>query len=167
MEAQFATKGITQQLTKYYYIIDSLALETAREIYDVGGTISVTIPFNTLKERLISHTSLTESQRIKKRLSLEPLGDQKPSQLLQHIEQLAEKSCKNDPVLQEIFLTCLPVSVQPILKGHLDKSTEQLTSLSLTALLQLLQKPLCLHSSVPSYLSLQISTLLPPTTLNW
>ena len=75
----------------------------------------------------MSCTSLTESQRMQKLLSLEPLGDQKPSHLPRCIEQLDEKSCNNDPVLQEIFLTCLPMSVQLILKSHHDKSAEQLT----------------------------------------
>ena len=130
MEAQFATKGITQQLTKYHYIVGSLAFETAREVYDVIVTIPATNPFDTKKECHISCTSLTESQRMQKLLSLEPLGDQKSSQLLRHIEQLAERSCNNDPVLQEIFLTCLPVSVQLILKSHPHKGTEQLASLT-------------------------------------
>ena len=119
VEAQFATKGITQQLTQYHYIVGSLAPETAREIRDVIVTIPATNPFDTLKECLISLTSLTESQRMQELLSLEPLGDQKPSQLLRCMEQLAGKNCNNDPVVQEIFLACLPVSVhQLILKRH-------------------------------------------------
>ena len=86
VEAQFAMKGITQQLTKYHYIVGSLAPETSREVCDVIVTIPATNPFDTLKERLISRTSLTESQRVIKLLSLEPLDDQKPSQLLRCIE---------------------------------------------------------------------------------
>ena len=91
VEAQIATKDITQQLTKYHYIVGSLAPETAREVRDVIVTIPATNPFDILKECLISGTSLTESERMQKLLSLEPLGDQKPSQLLRRIEQLAEK----------------------------------------------------------------------------
>ena len=66
VEAQFATKGITQQLTKYHYIVGLLAPETAREVHDVIVTIPATNPFDTLKEHLISCTSLTESQRMQK-----------------------------------------------------------------------------------------------------
>ena len=77
VETQFATKGITQQLTKYHYIVGSLASETAREVCDVIVTIPATNPFDTLKEHLISHTSLTESQRMQELLSFELLGDQK------------------------------------------------------------------------------------------
>ena len=83
-----------------------------------------------MKERLVSRTSLTESQWMQKLLSLEPLGDQKPSQLLRWIEHLADKTCNNDPILQEIFLTWLPVAVQLILKLHPYKSTEQFASLA-------------------------------------
>ena len=130
MEAQFATKGITQQLTKYHYIVGSLAPEIGREVRDVIVTVRAVAPFDTLKERLVSRTSLTESQRMQKLLSLEPLGDQKPSQLLRRIEQLADKTGNDDPILQEIFLTHLPVAVQLVLKSHPDKSTEQLASLA-------------------------------------
>ena len=91
VEAQFVTKGITQQLNKYHYIVGSLACETAREVRNVIVTIPATNPFDTLKECLILCTSLTESQRMKKLLSLEPLGNQKPFHLLRCIE-LAEKS---------------------------------------------------------------------------
>ena len=87
-------------------------------------------PFDTLKECLVSRTSLTESQRMQKLLSLEPLGDQKPSQLLRRIKQLADKTCNDDPILQEMFLTRLRVAVQLVLKSHPDKSTEQLASLA-------------------------------------
>ena len=67
---------------------------------------------------------------MQKLLSLEPLGDQKPSQLLRRIEQLADKTGNDNPILQEIFLTRLPVAVQLVLKSHPEKSTEQLASLA-------------------------------------
>ena len=130
VEAQFATKGITQQLTKYHYIVGSLALEITREVRDVIVTVLADAPFETLKERLVSCTSLTESQRMQKLLSLEPLGDQKPLQLLRRIEKLADKTGNDNPILQEIFLTRLPVAVQLVLKSHPNKSTEQLASLA-------------------------------------
>ena len=130
VEAQFATKGITQQLTKYNYIVSSLAPEIGREVRDVIVTVPADAPFDTLKERLVSRTSLTESQRMQKLLSLQPLGDQKTSQLLRRIEQLADKTGNDNPILQEIFLTRLPVAVQLVLKSHPEKSTEQLASLA-------------------------------------
>ena len=130
VEAKFATEGILQQLTKYHYIVGSLAPETAREVRDVMVTIPATNPFDTLKEHPMSCTSLKESQRMQKLHSLEQLGDQKSFQLLRHMEQLAEKSCNHNPVLQDFFLAHLPISVQLILKSHPDKSIEQLASLA-------------------------------------
>ena len=64
VEAQFATKGTSQQLTKYHYNVGSLAPETAREVCDVAVTIPATNPFETLKDHLISRTSLTGSQKM-------------------------------------------------------------------------------------------------------
>ena len=129
VEAQFAAKGITQQLTKYHYIVSSLAPEIARRFVMLLSLLA-DAPFDTLKERLVSRTSLTESQRMQKLLFLEPLGDQKSSQLLRRIEQLANKTGSDNPILQEIFLTRLPVAVQLVLKSHPEKSTEQLASLA-------------------------------------
>ena len=166
MEAQFATKGITQQVTKYHYIVGSLAPEIAREVRDVIVTVPAVAPFDTLKERLVSRTSLTESQRMQKLLSLEPLGDQKPSQLLQRIEKLADKNGNDDPILHEIFLTRLPVAVQLVLKSYPDKSTEQLASLA-DSLVAVTQEASHLGPSAPSHLSLLILTLLPLSALSW
>ena len=39
VEAQFATKGISQHLIKYHYIVGSLAPEIAREVRDVIVTV--------------------------------------------------------------------------------------------------------------------------------
>ena len=114
----------------------------------------------------MSRTFLTESKRIQKLLSLEPLGDQKPSQLLQQIEQLADKTGNDNPILQEIFLTRLPVAVQLVLKS--DPTKVQSNSLPLlTASLQSPQKPLYLGPSAPSHLSLLILILLPLSALSW
>ena len=49
VEAQFATKGITQQLTKYHCIVGSLAPQIAREVRDVIVTVPAVAPFDNLK----------------------------------------------------------------------------------------------------------------------
>ena len=50
MEAQFAIKGITQQLTKYHYIVGSLAPEIARE-----GEVSSCCSFWHLERPCLTH----------------------------------------------------------------------------------------------------------------
>ena len=56
VEAQLATKGVIQQLTKYHFIVGALAPVTAREVCDVIATIPATNPSDTLKKHLISLT---------------------------------------------------------------------------------------------------------------
>ena len=78
VEAQFATRGIVQSLTKYNYVVAALAPDTAREIRDLIINILADDPYGILKEQLIQRTALTPSQRMQRLLNLEPLGDLKP-----------------------------------------------------------------------------------------
>lgn len=134
VEAQFATRGINQSLTKYNYIVASLSPDTAREVRDLILQPPADDPYTALKEQLTLRTALTPSQRMQKLLHLEPLGDLKPSQLLRRIEQLAEKSLDNDLVLQEIFMTRLPAHVQLILKAQPSLTIQQRAHLADTLL---------------------------------
>ena len=87
-------------------------------------------PYDTLKACLISRISLNQSQRVQKLLSLRSLGDFRPSQLLRQIEQLANKNCNGDIILQEIFLSHLPSSVQFILKSPAETAIQEMDTLA-------------------------------------
>ena len=88
-------------------------------------------PYDTLKACLICHTSLNQSQSV---LSLRPLGDLIPSQLLRQIEQLADKNCNGDIIFQEIFLSHLLSSVQLILKSHPEMTIQEMSTLADTVI---------------------------------
>lgn len=129
VEAQFSTRNITQQMTKFNHVVGSLAPETATEVRDIIFNVPTVDPYIVLKERLITRTSMPQIQRMQSLLSLPPLGDLRPSQLLRRIEQLADKKLE-DPMYVELFLSRLPESVRLILRAQEGKSLYQLAELA-------------------------------------
>ena len=80
VEAQFNTKGITAQTT--------LAPEFALEVRDLILSPPVTDPYKTLKAQLIERTAASDQRRLQQLFHSEDLGDRKPTQLLQRMQQL-------------------------------------------------------------------------------
>ena len=88
MEAQFITRNMTSQSTKFTYVISSLQPEIAQEIRDLLISHPTDGPYNKLKSELIKRTSASEQKRLHQLLISEELGDRKPSQLLRIMRQL-------------------------------------------------------------------------------
>ena len=56
VKAQFATRGITVEQTKYEYIVSALAPDTATTVRDLILTPPANTPYTTLKRELIKRT---------------------------------------------------------------------------------------------------------------
>ncbi|XP_025997160.1 uncharacterized protein LOC105201603 [Solenopsis invicta] len=104
MEAQFATNGITQDLTKYYHALQSLDAD------------------------VISEDS--EEKRLKTLLNQTILGDQRPSRLLRHMKDLAEDRMSDD-LFKSLWLQRLPTNMQTVLSASGDILTlDRLTAMA-------------------------------------
>ena len=112
VEAQFSTRGITAQKTKFDYIIASLTPEYATEVRDIILHPPETRPYDSLREQLIKRTATSEQRRLQLLLTAEELGDRKPSQMLRRMQQLLGDgaAATDDALVRGLFLQrrCLP-----------------------------------------------------------
>ena len=116
VQAQFSTRGITNQRTMFDYVIASLAPEFAAEIRDLILTPPAETPYDVLKETLIKRTAASDQRRLQQLFSAEELGDRKPTQLLRRLQQLAGDTPGADGAfLRELFLQRLPSNVRMVL----------------------------------------------------
>ena len=132
VEAQFATRGITSQKTKFNYIVASLAPEFATEVQYLILKPPTEHQYDTLKEQLTKWTAASEQRRLQQLFNAEELGDRKPSQLLRHMQQLlGDKASTTDGAfMRELFLQRLPANVHMVLASTPD--TGNLEELSTT-----------------------------------
>ena len=116
-EAQFATRAINQEATKYAHVIAALPQDVAQEIRDILVNPPATDQYSTLKRSLIARVSASEQRRVQLLLTEEELGDRKPSQLLRRMEQLLGEQKLEKGIFKQLFLQRLPVNVRQILAG--------------------------------------------------
>ena len=121
VEAQFSTRGITTEETRYDYVVAALQPDIAQDVRDIFMCPPATHPYSTLKHELIKRTSESERKPLHQLLTTEELGDRKPSQLLRKMQQLPG-GCKLEPsIFRQLFLQRLPTNIQQILASTADQ----------------------------------------------
>lgn len=127
VEAQFATRGITAEKTKYSHVVAALSPQYALEVRDLIINPPKQTPYTSFKAELIKRTSESEQKRLQQLLRTEELGDRKPTQLLRRMRQLLGERTLGDSLMKQLFLQRLPTNTQLILASMGDASTvEQL-----------------------------------------
>ena len=121
VEAQFTTRGITVEDTKFAYVVSALQPEIAQEVRDILMNPPHDSPYTHLKAELIRRTSASEQKRLQQLLTQEELGDRKPSQLLRRMEQLLGSDHLEESIFKQLCLQRLPHHVQTILASNRDQ----------------------------------------------
>jgi cleavage and polyadenylation specificity factor subunit 1 len=110
-EAQFTIRGITQDSTKYAYLVSSLDQQTAERILDVLEAPPTSEKYETLKDRLLSTFSLSEQERASRLLNMSGQGDRRPSDLMDEMLALlgTHRPCF---LFVELFRQQLPTDIR-------------------------------------------------------
>ena len=81
-EAQFHIRRITEDETKYYYVVAALDQTTAGCLHDTLSNQLTDNKYVSLKKRLLDSFGLNKRARAAKLLHMSGLGDRKPSKLM-------------------------------------------------------------------------------------
>ena len=110
-EAQFTLRGIAADDTKYYYVLAALDQQTATRVLDLISQPPDDNKYRALKTRLSDTFGLDKRERASRLLHFRPLGDSKPSALMDEMLALLG----NHPpclLFEQLFLERLPEDIR-------------------------------------------------------
>ncbi|XP_073843654.1 uncharacterized protein [Musca autumnalis] len=114
VESSFNLNGITQDSTKYEYLLSNLDPSILFVLKDIVVNPPATGRYAAMKARIIKHFAESDESQLKKLLSGLELGDQKPSHLLHRMKSLAGTRVSNE-MMRTLFMDRLPENVKCIL----------------------------------------------------
>lgn len=130
-EAQFEIARITQDSTKYGYVLSMLDSRVADEVEDIIVNPPAEGRYEFLKSELIARLSSSKEQKVRQLLSEQQLGDRKPSAFLRHLRSLAGTDVGNKSgILRELWMRRLPQEVQRILMAQKDLDLDKVAEIA-------------------------------------
>ena len=112
-EAQFATAGITQDSTKYYHVVGNLDPKILNFVSDFLRDPPAVNKYEQLKARILREFTDSDIKKLRRVMTECELGDEKPSQLLKRMKDLAGTKFTDD-ALKTLWLGRLPESVRAV-----------------------------------------------------
>lgn len=114
---------------KYNIVVSKLGKSAIQQVLDILSRPPDTKKYETLKERLLKIYEESETRQIQKLIGEMELGDQRPSQLLRRMRELAREKI-SDETLRVLWQGHLPVSMRAIISVS---ETKDLDNLALVA----------------------------------
>lgn len=129
IEGQFAMARITDDTTKFYYVLSHLDRQYAVEVEDVITSPPEKGKYEKLKLELIKRLSMSSERKVKQLLQSEELGDRKPSQFLRHLRHLAGPNIPEN-FLRTIWTSRLPNNLQTVIASQMSLTLNELADLA-------------------------------------
>ena len=128
-EAQFALRQITADVTKYYYVVAALDQDSTQRVIDFLENPPAENKYAELKRRLLQTFDLSANERAARLLNLPPLGDQKPTALMDEMLSLMgdHRPCF---LFNYLFLQLLLEDIRIVLSGQQQQDPRQLAQLA-------------------------------------
>lgn len=114
IEAQFRLRGVSADETKYFHVVAALDAQTTRRVMAVLREPPTNDKYGTLKTLLLRLYQLSDAERADRLLSLNGLGDSKPSELMENMLALLGSEDASFLFIQ-LFLRQLPAPVRTAL----------------------------------------------------
>lgn len=113
-EAQFATRNITGDDTRFHYVVAALDQDTASRLLDLLDNPPAAGKYNAIKDRLVATFALSRYERAGRLLDLPELGDERPSALMDKMLALLgdHPPCF---LFHRLFLDRMPESIRGVL----------------------------------------------------
>ncbi|UYV80878.1 hypothetical protein LAZ67_19002069 [Cordylochernes scorpioides] len=127
VEAQFSINGISQEMTKFNYLVAQLEPHLVENLWDIIQDPQNKTKYSSAKDRLITIFKESEEKKLRRLLTGLELGDLKPSQLLRKMKILKSKEDISDKVIRTLWMDKLPENIKNILvvsKEDLDSFAE-------------------------------------------
>ena len=106
IKAQFSTRNIMNQRTRFMYVVTALSNEFATKIRDLILNPPQEDAYSKLKDLLIKWTAASKRKQLQLLFTGKELGDWKPTQLLRRMQQLIRDAAGpnlDNSVLRELF----------------------------------------------------------------
>ena len=129
VEAMFRTSNISQDQTKFDYIVSSLDPRVVKEVLHVIKSPPAAEKYGTLKTALVKAFDKSQDQKDKELLSISGLGDLSPSAMLRRLQNLRSDDCKGEcGFFKAHFMALLPPDVKAILATQKFETLEALAT---------------------------------------
>ena len=125
LEASFATHSppITNDRTKFYHVVQLLDSPTSRRVQPTIEQPPADNMYGALKATLLDAYEPTQLQKDTALLSINGLGDKRPSEMLQYMKNL---NSNPQTLFRALFLSQLPPEVRRILAQNPEMCLEEL-----------------------------------------
>ncbi|XP_071577032.1 uncharacterized protein [Temnothorax nylanderi] len=128
-EAAFQLSRISADDTKFRYVVFNLDQEVLPFVSDILENPPPTQKYQALKDRILTSFGETSESKLRRLLRGHEMGEEKPSNFLQRLRNLAGRAC-GDSILRTLFLEQLPESIRAVLAIG---GVEDLTTLAMQA----------------------------------